>query len=359
VHALVVTVVHHPEDARIRHRQIRALLEAGHRVTYIAPFLACGVVPPPDITAVSVPRAIGRHRLTALRAARNAVRVHGPRADIVLLHDLELVLAVTGLQGLPPVVWDVHEDSAAAMSLKPWLPVLLRPLAARGAKALERFAEQRHHLMLAESGYRPLFRGHHPVVPNFPYVPDQVPPPAAERVIYVGHLTRARGAVELVEVGHLLGGDIRVELVGDADSETRPLLQQAHAEGAVRWHGFVPNEAALALVEGALAGLALLRDEPNYRHSWATKTVEYMAHGVPVITTPIPPAPDIVERHRAGIVVPFEDPKAVVEAIFRLRDDPTERVEMGRRGHAAAMAEYAWPVQAAAFVQHLERWAHS
>ena len=34
---VVCTVVHHPADARIFYRQIRALLEAGHDVTYIAP----------------------------------------------------------------------------------------------------------------------------------------------------------------------------------------------------------------------------------------------------------------------------------------------------------------------------------
>ena len=37
VRVVVCTVVHHPADARIFHRQIRALLEAGHQVTYIAP----------------------------------------------------------------------------------------------------------------------------------------------------------------------------------------------------------------------------------------------------------------------------------------------------------------------------------
>ena len=34
---VVCTIVHHPADARIYHRQIRALLEAGHQVIYIAP----------------------------------------------------------------------------------------------------------------------------------------------------------------------------------------------------------------------------------------------------------------------------------------------------------------------------------
>ena len=43
---VVCTVVHHPADARILHRQIRALLDAGHQVTYIAPFRACDVTSP-------------------------------------------------------------------------------------------------------------------------------------------------------------------------------------------------------------------------------------------------------------------------------------------------------------------------
>ena len=39
MHVVVCTVVHHPADARIFYREIQALLDAGHDVTYIAP---CG-----------------------------------------------------------------------------------------------------------------------------------------------------------------------------------------------------------------------------------------------------------------------------------------------------------------------------
>ena len=42
---LVVTVVHHPEDARILHRQIAALRERGHRIVYAAPLSARKVTP--------------------------------------------------------------------------------------------------------------------------------------------------------------------------------------------------------------------------------------------------------------------------------------------------------------------------
>ncbi|MBO0788356.1 MAG: glycosyl transferase, partial [Actinobacteria bacterium] len=60
---VVCTVVHHPEDARILHRQIRALLEAGHKVTYLAPARAReAAIDWPGLAVADVPRAAGRRR---------------------------------------------------------------------------------------------------------------------------------------------------------------------------------------------------------------------------------------------------------------------------------------------------------
>jgi glycosyltransferase involved in cell wall biosynthesis len=357
VRVLVVTIVHHPEDARIRHRQIRSLLDAGHDVVYVAPFTECAVALPSDVTAVDVPRAVGRRRSKAIRAARREIRTLNPGVDLVLLHDPELLLSVWGLRGLPPVVWDVHEDTAAAVTLKPWLPRLARRLAALAVSLLERRAEREHHLLLAESSYLARFRRAHPVVPNTTWVPGQVPPPGADRVVYLGHLTRARGAVEMVELGRVLGATVTLELIGTADDEVRPLLEEADRTGDLVWRGFVPNDIALRQVEGALAGLSLLHDEPNYRHSKPTKVIEYMARGVPAISTPTLAAQELLEEHRAGIVVPFDDVTAVVDGVKRLHDDPALRVSMGRNGHRAAVDHYAWPVQAGEFLTHLEKWA--
>jgi glycosyltransferase involved in cell wall biosynthesis len=362
VHVLVVTVVHNPSDARIRYRQIRALLEAGHQVTYLAPFERFGQPLPQDegienLTGFSISRAEGRKRLGALREARAAVAMHAPGKDIVLMHDPELVLAVARLKDLPPVVWDVHEDTAATMTLKPWLPKPARPAGVRLAKFIERYAEQHYHLILADDGYRELFEHEHPVVRNTTYVPEQVPEPGDERVVYVGHLTRARGTEEMIEVGRLLKGKVRVELIGDADDQMKPLVQQAHDEGSVVWHGFMPNKQALELVQGSLAGLSLRHDEANYRNSWATKVIEYMAHGVPWVSTPTPPAPELAEKFEAGIVTPFDDPKAAADAILKLRDDAELRVTMARRGHDAALTDYNWRVDQKAFVEQLEAWA--
>jgi len=391
VRVVVCTVVHHPADARIFYRQIRALLEAGHDVTYIAPHdeaehgtvrdqsqdqpphhgersrassptAAPALVPgeagqPGTLTTVTIGRSVGRRRLGALRAAKAAMAAQAGGADLLLVHDPELLLVLPPRRQRPPTVWDVHEDTIAALTTKAWLPSWLRTVAAGGVRVAEHQAERRLHLLLAERGYNDRFAGTHPVVPNTTYVPEIAAPPSGpRRVVYVGWLSPDRGSAEMVELGRLLAPHgIAVELIGQADAAA-----QAHiAAGGefVHWHGFVPNDEALRLVEGALAGLSLLADEANFRHSLPTKVAEYMARGVPAISTPLPLAVELVEAADGGFVVPFNDPRAAADAILQLDADPDLRVKMGLRAHEYALANLGWAPHAAAFVAQLETWA--
>ena len=359
---VVCTIVHHPADARIYHRQIRALLEAGHQVIYIAPAEAedfSAERTGPQLQVIAVPRAVGRNRLGALRAARRELARQTTGADLLLIHDPELLLALPPRRKRPPTVWDVHEDTAAALSTKAWLPRPFRPVTAAAVHAAERLAERRLHLILAEQGYVPRFGRPHPVVPNTTYVPETAAPPgAALRVVYLGHLSPDRGVGEMIEVAALLRPHgIAVELIGPADAQARAMIEPAQAQDLVRWPGFVPNDQAMPMVDGALAGLSLLQDEPNFRHSLPTKVVEYMARGVPVVTTPLPPAVELVTRYECGFVVPFGDTRAAADAVLKLAGDASLRAKMGSRGHDAARESLGWPSAAQAFVAQLERWA--
>jgi len=374
VRVVVCTVVHHPADARIFYREIQALLDAGHDVTYIAPHEE-SAAPVRDenqgqsqdpgnservrgsLRLVAIPRASGRRRVGALRAARMAMAEQAAGADLLLVHDPELLLVLPPKDKRPPTVWDVHEDTAAALTTKAWLPEWLRPVAAGGVKRAERLAERNLHLILAEHGYNARFAGDHPVVPNTTYVPEAAAPPGGpRRVVYVGWISPDRGSAEMVELGRLLKPHgIAVELIGQADAAAR-----AHIEAggdAVHWHGFVPNAEALRLVEGSIAGLSLLQDEENFRHSMPTKVAEYMARGVPAVTTPLPLAVELVEAAHGGFIVPFDDPQGAADAILKLDTDPDLRVKMGLRAHEYAQRNLAWPPHAAAFVAQLEAWA--
>lgn len=372
---LVLTVVHDPEDARIRHRQIGSLLRAGWEVTYAAPFAGYGRTPSTDVPGlrcVDVTRARGRRRLAAQRSARRVLRDHGPAHDVVLVHDPELVPTVAGL-ALPPVVWDVHEDPVAALDSKEWLPGALRRPAALAVRGVERLAERRHTLLLADEHYRRRFRRRHAVVPNTTWVPDQPPPPAgtpgpdgAKRVVYVGSLTVERGAAELVEVGRRLraladggGPRLRMEVLGPAHGRAQDLLRAASDAGDVDWSGPVPNDEAMRRLEGALAGLSLLHDRPNFRPSMPTKVVEYLAHGVPAVTSPLRLPARLVERTGAGVVVPFGTVDEVADAVLahltRWAVEPAEAARIGALGYAVARRELDWAVQGPQFVAELAR----
>ncbi|GGK73534.1 glycosyltransferase [Ornithinimicrobium pekingense] len=364
--ALVVTVVHHPHDARIRHRQIPALLAAGWQVTYAAPWTDYGVEAeraPEGLTTVDVRRAVGRARLAAQRSARAVLRSQGPAHDVVLLHDPELVPTTLGLR-LPPVVWDVHEDTAAAVAVRPWLPDRLRPLVAGGVRGVERLAERRMALLLADEHYAARFAGPHPVVLNTTVVPEE-PPVAAvpdeqgvRRVVYLGSVTVERGVHELVTIGRRLqeasSGTVRLQVIGPAHGPAKAVMQAARAERLLDWEGFVPSDRALSMLGGALAGLSTLHDIANFRPSVPTKIVEYLAQGVPVISTPLPTAVDLVERSGGGVLVPFQDVEETVEQALAWAQDPASAQEVGRRGHAFARAELDWTSQAPAFVRAME-----
>jgi glycosyltransferase involved in cell wall biosynthesis len=88
-----------------------------------------------------------------------------------------------------------------------------------------------------------------------------------------------------------------------------------------------------------------------------TKVVEYMARGVPVVTTPLPAAAELAGGRECGFVVPFGDPVAAAGAVLELDRDFSLRAKMGRRGHEAAYSSLGWPSDARAFVAQLETWA--
>lgn len=372
MHVVVVTVAHRGDDARIVHRQARALCEAGHGVTLIAPEPGeqARLSDPAGLVRVAVPRALGRRRVRAWRAARRELAGVGPSAQVVLVHDPELVPVVGWGWGRrrswrkAALVWDVHEDFVASVAARPWIPAWARSAVGGLVRLVEGVARRRFHLLLAEDAYAQRL-GDAPVVPNSTWVPE-APAPYEQppRAVYVGRVSAGRGVDALIAVGQGLrqaGSDITLHIVGAADGDVEARLRQAHEAGEVVWHGPLPNPQAMALVRGALAGLSLLHDEANYRHSRPTKCVEYLANGVPVITTPLPLARELVEAAGGGAVTSgYHGPEVVIEVLGALtawRNDEALRAHMATSGHAYVQGHHSWQRDGPAFVRLLEGYA--
>lgn len=349
---LLATVVHHPLEPRLQ-RQTRALTEAGHHVRVAAPWHAYGAVPPPGASAIDLPPAAGRSRLAAPGRARRYLRDYARTADVVLVADPELVPAAMAV--CPDrAVWDVRDDTVTAAAQQEWVP-RFAPGAVRLAMAsLERAAERRLRVLLADQAHASRFARPHPVIPDLPWVPKNTAPPDDRRVVHVGHHSRDTGAAGLLALATRLPKDVTLEAIGPADDAVRPLLEQAADDGLVSWTPFLAHEDALARLDGASAGLSLLPGGLEPRRWQPHSIYEYMARGVPTVATATPTTRELLHTTGAGLIVPPDDLPAVLRAVTWLLDHDTERRQLGDTAHTAARTAYDWAPHAKRFVALLE-----
>lgn len=368
MNVVVVTVAHRGDDARIVHRQIRSLVEAGHSVTLVAPDPGeeSRRLDAPGLERIVVQRAVGRRRMSSWWQARRVLSRFARVADVILIHDPELVPVVgLGRWRNTVLVWDVHEDFVASVTDRRWLPKPIRPAVRMTLRAVQRFAERRFHIVIAEHSYGERFVGA-PVVPNSTWV---VPTPETvasdKRVVYVGRVSAGRGAAALVSLGDELTSrrGPRLVVVGPADRDVEAIMRDAHQRGVLEWRGPLANPEAMRLVDGAVAGLSLLLDEPNYRHSQPTKIMEYLAHGTPTITTPLPLAAELVGTSGGGVVTRhWSGPDLVTEvadAVMAFATSDELRNRTGLTGWSYVKDNVSWNADGAAFVRLLEEWVQS
>ena len=348
---LICTVVHHVSDARIFRRQIGALREASIDVTVIAPFASSDLADP-HLQHMAIPRAVGRHRFASWRAARARISAMAAHVDALLIHDPELLIVIPWreLRRMNVrVIWDVHEDLGAALAVKTYIPAPLRQLLVPAVHLVERLAERRATLFLAEVAYSQRFRKVHTKVLNLPLVPEVKPTGVRKRqAIYVGSITRERGLDTMLAMADSLAAHgVGLRLIGEVpNTDDRERVREALN---VSWDGPLPNADAMHEVEASMVGLALLQDLPNYRHSMPTKILEYMASGTAVVATPLPLSREVLGSD--GVVLSgFDDPVEAVHAVVALCDDDTRRERITENAYLHVRDFYNWNIAKHSFV---------
>ncbi|MFQ5554194.1 MAG: glycosyltransferase [Acidimicrobiia bacterium] len=334
---LVVSSVHPPDDPRIRHKLIRTLA-AEWSIVY-----ATRTPGPTDASGLTWSALRGPRIVRSVRASWLLVR---GSFDLASVHDPELLPAALLAALLRRrIVYDVHEDLPAQLIRRPGLPRVVRRLLAGGASTMLRFAERMLPLTLAEPGYTGSFRKEHPVFPNL-LEPFSWPERTGSGVgiVYLGDVTEARGAMDLVDAVARMPDPPRLHLIGRCREALRAdLAARASSSGVdLRLHGYLDRVEAMDIVAGGRVGVSPLRDTPNYRHSLPTKILEYLALGVPVVASDLPGTRAVAADLPGVALVPPGDVGALAAAI-------TEAAGRGDQAEAAAgnaadiRDQYRWP----------------
>lgn len=112
------------------------------------------------------------------------------------------------------------------------------------------------------------------------------------------------------------------------------------------FYGYTDQRQAFPVAARATAGLALLRPVGDYPESYTTKLFEYMALGLPVITSDFSLYRAVVDQYACGFCVSPDDPTAVTQALLFLIEHPDEAKAMGERGRKAVEVAYNWRTEA-------------
>jgi glycosyltransferase involved in cell wall biosynthesis len=333
---LVVTSVHPADDPRIRFKYLPTLA-ADFDIVYAT-----------KAPAPSKHDAFTWHRLRGGRVARwlRSLRLMlTTDADLIVFHDPELIPAgiVTALSRRTPVVFDLHENLPAQMRTKSSLPAVARPPLSYLTRLWLRLADRTLNVTLAENGYRSLFDSSRPVFANLPMegsLPEVADHPR-DGVVYVGDITRQRGAMTLLEAAGVAEVG-PVVYVGRCDPTLRRELLECAAELGVEIDllGWKPYGQAMEIAGAALVGVSPLHDTPNYRNSLSTKTLEYLAMGTPVISSDLPGTTDVIGELPGVRLVP---PGDVAELAAALRTAPAALQGGASKGAADIRERFKWP----------------
>lgn len=313
-----LTSGHDVADARL-HREAAALVAAGLRVEV----LGLGRVEdgPPE-TSVRTWSRVGGARRAAL-AARMAARAGG-RVLISLDPDSALAAHAAVVASGRELVVDVHEDFGALLSDRPWTASFggaAGRVAREVVRGFHRVAGRAAMTVVADEHVPPLRARHRLVLPNDPdlgMLPDPVDPGSSPRALYVGDVRASRGLFAMLEA--VRGApQWSLDIVGpvapaDADALAETLAADTDLAGRVTFHGRRPPREAWRLASGAWVGMLLLADTPAFRDALPSKAGEYLACGLPIVTTDLPRQAALV-GDSLGVVVPTGTDETVGAAV--------------------------------------------
>lgn len=355
-----ISTVHSSSDVRILYRECCFLVKAGYEVHLVIP---CEQSCAKDGIHLHSIRRV-KHRLLRMLfmpwvAMRKALQT---RSSLYHYHDPELLFMGFVLRWVfgKKVIFDIHESVPRQIMSKPYLPWFTRKPISLCYRFLERIFIAGQALVVANKNSVSDYSSNTYLVQNYPLLNEELIAIANDEkqrykvplLVYVGGVNKIRGAMVYVELAKRLlehGYDFRMTLIGQYSKEfgreLKSKIEKSHLQNKVVLAGHMDWLKAMKTVSQATIGMCLLLPEPNYSTCLATKIIEYMMLGTPVLASNFDVWQPYVEGERTGLMVDPNNIDQVVKVCERMLSDPDELAAMGKRGMEVVRTKYNWDTE--------------
>jgi len=301
----VISCSHFPDDERIYHKEIKAILEAGYFVKYFT--LAEPIVDIIDknIIHINYNKSVNTLK-NYLRLVEEELMNEPPK--VIHIHEPELIPIAIKLKKSfnTKIIYDVHEDYPSMIDTFSRLSNPLKNIKIKYWKLKERrFLKYVDEIFIASPGVTNsgfIVQGFKPILlENYPLKKfikkNNISSRKKNSLIYHGNIAPERGISELIKALSIVNKklpDVFLSIYGEFRTpsykkEISKLVSSLDLDNHITFNPHIEHENIWEYLRENLIGVIPFNDNSLTRINTPTKLFEYMAAGCHILSSSLPP----------------------------------------------------------------------